>query len=512
MLVEVGWLALAFILGSLASRVQLPAMVGFIIAGVSLGLAGAEPTALLAGTAHAGVLLLLFGVGLHLRLRMLLNRVALVGGGLHLVISTALFAIVTTSLGLNVSTALFLGLILAFSSTVLAAKDLESREELGAYYGRLSIAILLLQDTVALCLILVVGGQAPSPWALGLFLLPLLRPLLVRVVRLTRDDDLLLVLAAILALGAGALFEHAGLPSEIGALLCGALLADHERAADMQDRLWGLKELLLVGFFLQVGMMAIPASASYTALLGWVALTLIVLPFKAALFFGLLSALGLRARTAFLTGSTLTSYSEFTLMAGLVGVREGLLTADMFSVLTLVTVASFAINLPLNRLVNGLYERWEDTLLRFQRDATEPDRPLRTIGRATHIVVGMGRTGTAAFDHLHSIGGRPIGLEVDPVVIQRQLAAGRRVAFGDALDPELWDALDLDEVQGVVLAVPNFTARVRGVAKIRAAHPDLPVTTYALSDRELPELLAAGAKVLHILSDAGVHLAESLRR
>ncbi len=511
MTVELSWFAVALVGGAIVGRAGLPVMVGYLLAGAGLGLAGVQATEVLNGIAHAGVLLLLFGVGLHLRVRSLLNRVVIGGGSLHLAISIGVFVTVTVPLGLPLGTALFVGTILSFSSTVLAAKDLENREELGAYYGRVAIGILLVQDVVALALILAVGSAKPQLWALALPALALVRPVLAALVKRMSDDGLLLLFAAMLALGAGELFESAGVPGEIGALLAGALLADHPRADELQQRLWSLKEFFLVGFFLQVGMIAIPHPGALRDALGWVALLTLLLPLKAALFFGLLTALGLRARSAFLSGSALASYSEFTLLAGLAGVERGLISAELFSVITLVTAASFAVNLPVNRMVNAVYERLELRLLKWQRNGEHPDKPLRSLGRSTHMIVGMGRTGAAAYDHLLDQGQRPVGIDADPVVIQRNLAAGRRVVFGDALDPELLDDLSLEHVRGAVISVPNLSARLRTTVRLKEQAPGIRIATYALRDSELASLREAGADdVHHILSDAGVRLAEAL--
>ena len=145
------------------------------------------------------------------------------------------------------------------------------------------------------------------------------RPLHLLVTRLG-DDTLLLVLSVLLPLVGGMVFEYAGYGAEFGAILLGALLADHPRAERLQRLLWNLKEVLLIGFFVNVGMIAFPGDADASTLAFAAVALLLVLPLKAVVFFLLLVGFGLRPRTAFLAGATLTSYSEFTLMAGLMSV------------------------------------------------------------------------------------------------------------------------------------------------------------------------------------------------
>ena len=160
------WLSFAFGLGLLVRLVGLPPLVGYLAAGFILSANGYESNELLAEVAHAGVLLLLFSVGLKLRLKSLLRAEVLAGSLLHMLISVGFFALVLSQFGgLDIEAVLLVSLALSFSSTVVAAKVLESKRELRAFHGRVAIGILIVQDLVAVALLSVVGGEAPSPWA-----------------------------------------------------------------------------------------------------------------------------------------------------------------------------------------------------------------------------------------------------------------------------------------------------------------------------------------------------------
>ncbi|MDZ7770461.1 MAG: cation:proton antiporter [Woeseiaceae bacterium] len=152
-----------------------------------------------------------------------------------------------------------LAIALAFSSTVLAAKLLEERRELGTFHGRTAIGILIVQDIIALVVLGVWSGQAPNAWALLLLALPLARPVLHWLLDFAGHDELLILMGMLLALVVGGMgFSAMGLSSEIGALLMGALLSNHDRATELSESLWSLKENFLVGFFLQIGMSGLP--------------------------------------------------------------------------------------------------------------------------------------------------------------------------------------------------------------------------------------------------------------
>jgi predicted Kef-type K+ transport protein len=262
------------------------------VAGFALGSLGFEAGILLSELAHAGVLLLLFTVGLKLRLRNLLRfevwgigliQVALVGG----LIAMALLVVGSSWRG-----ATFIAVSLAFSSTVLAAKVLEERRELTAFHGRVAMGILILQDIVAVAMIVVAGSGRVTPWVLLLLALPLLGQLLSRLLHASGHAELLLLYGVVLAFASAAVFEFIGLSGELGAIVAGGLLAQSPRSDELTNILWGLKEVFLVAFFVEIGLIGLPAFD--TLLIGL--LLLVLVPLKMVSLLSLLLAANLRAR------------------------------------------------------------------------------------------------------------------------------------------------------------------------------------------------------------------------
>src|SRR5690606_26783102 len=197
---------------------------------------------ILSHLSHLGVLLLLFTVGLKLKFSNLVRPEVIGGSLLHFGFSSVLM-LPPILLFLDVSwqEGLMLSVALAFSSTVLAAKVLESRRELKAFHGRVAIGVLIMQDLIALVVMSLASGKAPSAWALLVFLLPLLRPLLFRLLDHSGHEELLVLLGLMLALVVGGEgFEAVGLSAELGALAFGALLAKHPRAGELSDSLWSV--------------------------------------------------------------------------------------------------------------------------------------------------------------------------------------------------------------------------------------------------------------------------------
>jgi predicted Kef-type K+ transport protein len=509
----VWWLLCAFALGLAARQLRLPPLVGFLAAGFLLSGLGVRPDPAIGELGRIGVWLLLFTVGLKLRFKSLVRPEVWATALVHLAISGSLAALLARNAGLSWLSAWLLGATFGFSSTVLTAIILEPKRELRAFHGRVAIGILIVQDLVAVALMAVEAGTSPSPYAAGLLLLPLLKPLLDRLVSVTGHGELLVLLGVLLAVAVGAYgFEALGLSPELGALLLGALLAGHPRAVELGDALWGMKELFLVGFFLGIGLAGLP---TMDTLVG-AGLLLLVLPLKAALFFVLLLGIGLRARSSYLAALSLASYSEFGLIVLQVGIREGLLDAGWLPLAALAVAGSFVLAAPLNRWAHQSYARWETLLLRFERERRHPDDEPLSVGAAEVLVVGMGRVGSGAYRYLKDLGLQVVGLDSDMGKVEAHLREGRRVVYADAEDPELWHRLRLERVRAVMLALPDAEAKIIASRQLRLrGFAGLIAATHVYEDERTPILRAGCDVTYNYFSEAGTgfaaHISDALQ-
>ncbi|MEX0681710.1 MAG: cation:proton antiporter [Balneolales bacterium] len=479
---DIVWVGFAFVIGLLVSRIHIPPLVGYLIAGLVLAAFGYEPGIMMGEIAHLGVLFLLFSVGLHIRLGNILQREVLGVGFIHLAISTLLFFPLSLYFGLGMEAAVIVSITLGFSSTVLAAKNLELRNEIGAYYGRVAIGILIIQDLVAMGIIAYAGGGIPSYWAALLLGLPLLRPLLSRLMAWIQRDELLLLMALSLAIGGDALFEIFHLSGELGALVMGMLLATDKRGEELGKKIWGIKEAFLVGFFLQVGLTGFPVDANAYAFIG---IMLALLPVKAVLFFLLFMIFSLRARTGYQSTMTLTAYSEFTLIAGSVAAANNLVPGELIVVLGLMTAVSYATNSILVRYEDFLWERSGKFLTSMERVIKHHDHQPESFGAAEYLVVGMGTTGLAAYDTLKNHQKRVLGMDIDPDRVKQTMEDGRRVIVGDVQDLEMWNKLDLSKLKGIILAMSSdIELKLHALSGIASCPCNCPVYVLTLNKSE----------------------------
>jgi len=506
---EVFSIGLAFVFGLAVKQIGLPPLVGFLAAGFGLNWLGQRFGVLpsytgdvLEHVAHLGVLLLLFTVGLKLKVRQLGQAAVLGGGLLHFAISVLIFTPgLHFLLGLELQLALLVGIALAFSSTVLAAKILDTKRELTAFHGRIAIGILIIQDLIALLVLSIFGGKNPSIWALLVFAVPLLRPVLHWLLDLSGRDEMLVLMGMLVAVVIGGMgFESLGLSSELGALVMGVLLSTHARAKAVSESLWALKELFLVGFFLQIGMSGLPTLNDWLFALGM----LLVLPLKALLFFAVLTLFHLRARNAFLGALTLTAYSEF----GLIVAAGVPMMGEWMVPLALTVALSFTLSAPLNRASHTLTERLEQRLSRFERASAHPDEIPPDLGSARALIMGMGRTGTAAYEKLEQDIPDLVGMDADPYRVSEHQAQNRNVILADAEDADLWRSIIIDGLQVVVLAMDDLEAKLIAARKLRERGFRGPIISHALYEENVELIKAAGADQTHLtMREAGFSLA-----
>jgi predicted Kef-type K+ transport protein len=502
---EALWVGTAYGLGLGASRVGLPPLVGYLLAGFVLFGLGVRPGETLERLSEAGILLLLFTVGLKLRLATLLRLEVLGVGGLHLLLVGLGLGLLFWGLGSSTIGALFLAAGLAFSSTVLAIKLLEDKRELNSFHGRVVIGILVLQDLVAVVLLAFAGVKSPTLWALLLLLLPLLRPVVVWILEKSGHDELLLLFGLLLALGGGTLAKTVGISPELGALLMGAVLAGHPQTTELSRTLWGLKEAFLVAFFLTIGLEGLPSLGGLWMALG----LLLLLPLQTVVFFALFVQLGLRVRTSFVATLALGTYSEFALITTGAAVKAGYLGEGWGPIVAVAVAASLALAAPLNRISHRLYAALEPWLLRFERRMLHPDQETTQLQGASWLVVGMGRTGGAAYKMLERQGEAVIGLDADPAKLESHQSKNRRIFYGDSEDPELWEQLDLSSLKGILLTMPDLEAKLRALDGLKRRGFDRIIAATSYHQEEDNLLEKAGASLIfRPFAEAGERLAE----
>lgn len=469
------WIAIAFACGILVKTVGLPPLIGFLSAGFLLNALGAEGGEFLNTTADLGITLLLFSIGLKLKLQQLMRPEVWGVASIHMLLVTLLIAALVFALSfsglplfydLDFRTALLIGFAMSFSSTVFAIKILDQLGATGAIHGRIAIGVLVVQDVAAVLFLAFTTGKMPSLWALALFLLLPLRPLLLALLEKTGHGELLVLFGIALALGGADVFELVGMKGDVGALVLGMLLANHPKSSELAKALLGFKDLFLVGFFLSIGMTALPGWHELLA----ASVFIVFLPIKVGLYFGLFSAFYLRSSTSWRTSLNLANYSEFGLIVGALAATSGWLPKDWLAVFAIALSLSFVLSAPLITVRDNLYNRWRSRLKVFQRNRRLSGEEDVYLGHIRVVVFGMGRMGSAAFTAIEKdLGEGLVGVEIDPQKAEEHRRAGRNVISGDATNPDFWTRTPglIDDLEWVLLTLPTHSANLAAVQRLR---------------------------------------------
>lgn len=507
----------AFAMGFVVRFAGLPPLVGYLIAGFVLHALGLEASEALLVVADLGILLLLFGIGLKLRLRTLVRAevwgtataFALVGtavpAGLLLLLGAAGLPLADD---LGVQGALTVGFGTSFCSTVFAVKALQRANETASLAGRVSIGVLVVQDLFAVAFLVAIAGP-PSPFAA--LLVPaavLLRPVLGWLLDRAGHEEVLVLLGVTAAIAVGAeLFALVDLKPDLGALAAGLALSGHRRAPELAVRLLDVTDLLLVAFFLSVGLTGIPTSAAWAVAL----VLLAIIPLRSALLLVLFAWRRLRPRTALTGALTLSTYSEFGLIVVTAAVAAGTLDEAWVAV----TGVIVGISLAMASVARSQRDRVAASVLPavegLERHPLVEDDQVIDVADAQVLVFGMGRVGSGTYDELVARRGPVVvGIDHSPEKLLRQVAAGRRVIRGDAMDRDFWARVGLHrDIELVVACMGRHSANLACVRRIREFLPEARIAAIATYPDQVAELEAAGVDVArNLYAEAGQALAD----
>jgi CPA2 family monovalent cation:H+ antiporter-2 len=514
-------LGLALILGFIAVRLKLPALVGYLIAGVMIGPATPGFVAdieLSRQLAEIGVMLLMFGVGLHFSLEdlMAVRRIALPGAVVQIAVATLLGLGVSLLWGWSAGAGVVFGLALSVASTVVLLRALENRGALESINGRIAVGWLVVED-VAMVLVLVLlpslsawlGGGAMEHGrglltgvaltlgkvaifvALMLVIGKRLFPRLLWQVARTGSRELftLCVIAAAvgIAYASAALF---GVSFALGAFIAGMVMRESALSHRAANESLPLRDAFSVLFFVSVGMLFDPVTLLQEPLRLIVVVAIIVIGKSLAAFIIVL-AFRYPLNTALTVSASLAQIGEFSFILAGLGVSLNLLPAEGQSLI----LAGSLITIALNPLVFGAIEpvqAWIRSRSQLARALERPDDPLAELPRtvdqnllASHVVVvGYGRVGGRIVDALTERGVPVVVAEQNRELVERLRARGIPAVTGDASDPAVLIQAHIARARMLVIAVSD-TFRARKMIEIaRTLRPDVETVVRTHSDEE----------------------------
>jgi predicted Kef-type K+ transport protein len=508
-------LLIAFIFGFACKIIKMPPLIGFLAAGFVLNAMGFTLSEGLSTIANLGITVMLFTIGLKLNIKDLGKTEIWFTSLAHalvwvLIVCLILLLLINLSLplisDLTIQQAALIGFALSFSSTVCVVKTLEESGESKTRHGKVAIGILIVQDILAVLFLVAATGKLPSIYALGLFLLIPATPILRKLLEEAGHGELLPLSGLVFALGGYFLFELLGVKGDLGALIIGILLASSNKAAELSKSLLTFKDLFLIGFFLSIGLTAMPTVNMVLIAL----LFSLLLPIKYLLFFGLFAGAGLRSRTSYLTSLVMSNYSEFGLIVIAVAASAGMLGNDWLVVMAMSVSFSFVISSVLYKRSHKLYIKIKDSLKRFQLSNVLAEDQYPSMSEAEVLVIGMGRIGKGTFKALNNTLGNVVwGMDADSDRIKSLKKCGQNTIVGDGENIDLWENLDISNIKLVLLALPSIAATSSITAQLRQVNYKGRIAAIARYEDEVELLLEEGVdRVFNFFNDAGLGLAD----
>ncbi|MBJ2248129.1 MULTISPECIES: monovalent cation:proton antiporter-2 (CPA2) family protein [Pseudomonas] len=492
----------------LAKRLQLGAVLGYLLAGVIigpsvLGLIGNPQS--VAQFSELGVVLLLFIIGLELSpKRLWVMRKAVFGVGLAQVLLTGMVigAVALWLFGQSWNSAIVLGLGLALSSTAFGLQSLAERKELNQPHGRLAFAILLFQDIAAIPLIamvpLLAGSDHPTNEAQGLqHVLQilgsiavviiggryLLRPVF-RIVAKTGLREVSTATALLVVIGTAWLMELVGVSMALGAFLAGLLLADSEYRHELESQIEPFKGLLLGLFFISVGMGANLSLLLSTPLLV-IGLTLLLIGLKLPLLYAVGRMVGdLNRESALRLGVVLAAGGEFAFVVFKIGRDQGLFEPHLYDVLVLTITLSMAVTPLLLLVCPKLFKpKVKPVEVPEEYRAIESDAP-------RVVIAGMGRMGqiVARILRAQNISFIALDTSVETIELTRSFG-GMPVFYGDPQRPEILHAAKVDQAEYFVIAMDDPEINIKTAALVRSLYPHMKIIARARNRQHVHRLV-----------------------
>lgn len=521
-------LAIVTIIASVGLMLKQPLIVAFIAAGILLGPSGlswVESTDEVELLAQMGIALLLFVVGLKLDLHIIrtMGPVAL-ATGLGQVLFTSVFGfLIALGLGMAPVAALYVGVALTFSSTIIIVKLLSDKKEIDALHGRIAVGFLIVQDIVVVVVMigltaLGAGTDAEADnlavemlWVLlkGIAMLGLVAVLMKYVVpmvtrHMAQSSELLVLFAIAWAVALATAGDALGFSKEVGAFLAGVSLASTPFREVIGARLVSLRDFLLLFFFIELGSGLEIASlgAQIVPALIFSAFVLLGNPLIVVIIMGIM---GYRKRTAFLAGLTVAQISEFSLILAALGLSLGHLESDTVGLITLVGLITISGSTYMILYSHQLYDRLAPMLSIFERKHPyrEGEYDTDETVRPDIVIFGLGRYGCGIADKLKARGSKVLGIDIDPEVVRLQAGEHMQVRFGDAEDPEFIETLPLQKASWIVSTARERDVNMAMLKTLKREGYTGKIAVTAGNNRDAALLASAGADlVLRPFADA----------
>ncbi|MCH8069070.1 MAG: cation:proton antiporter [Candidatus Marinimicrobia bacterium] len=507
-------LAIAVLL--ICHRLRVPAVVGFLLTGIFVGPYGFELVKAVHEVeilAEIGIVLLLFTIGIEFSLERLLKirKSILMGGSIQVLLTFLATLFIARWFGQAFGEAVFIGFLVALSSTAIVLKLIQERAEVNSPHGRTTLGILIFQDIIIVPMILVTPLLAGATGNLGESVLVLLAKgigiiLLVMVstkwivpqvlyqIARTRNQEVFLLSVVVICFGVAWLTSKAGLSLALGAFLAGLIISESEYSHQALGNILPFRDVFTTFFFVSIGMLldvGFLFQQPGTILL----ITLGVLVLKSIIACFATILLGFPLRTSILVGLALSQVGEFSFILSRTGVEHGLLAGNTYQMFLAFSVLSMAAT----PFIIALAPRAADIILRWPLpkrliSGFYPVSEIKVKSKKDHlIIIGFGVNGRNVARAARLSGIPYVVIEVNPEIVRNEQAQGEPIYYGDSTQEVVLQRANIKDARIVVTAINDPTATRRITEIIRRLNPKVHLIVRSRYLQEMKPLYELGA-------------------
>lgn len=505
-------LLVAFVVSYIARAFNQPLIIGYIIAGMII-----SPFILNLGASQEvinifseiGIAFLLFIVGLHLNPRVIreIGFSSLVIAIIQMAVTFGIgYVVASAVLGFGSIASIYIGIALAFSSTIIIMKLLSDKRQLDSLYGKISIGILITQDLAAILALIIIpslsnnsvighlalksilsgGSLVVFLFLTGFFVLP------KAAKHIAKSQELLFLFSICWCFVVAAAFSYLGFSIEIGALIAGVALSISPYSSEISAKIRPLRDFFLIIFFIILGL-NIPLGGISAVIANALILSVIVLIFKPLILMALTGLFGYTKRTTFFVGTTLAQISEFSLIVVSLGAvyHSSAITPEVVSTIILTLVLTILFSTYLIMYSNSAYKKMAWFSRIFERKKARRDAKK---GKDAEVVLfGYNRIGFSILEAVKKIKKKYIIVDFNPDTISILDKSRVPCLYGDVYDSEFLEDLPLAKLKIAASTIPDYETNEILIAAIRAVNPTAVIIVRAHDIDDALELYKKGA-------------------
>jgi len=504
-------------------KLKLPSILGFLLAGIIVGpnafnlLSSQHEVELLS---EIGIIFLLFVIGIELSFSglMKIKRTVFLGGGAQVTLTIATVALIASIYGLSVNTSIFVGFLIALSSTAIVLKLLQERGEIQSPQGRLSLGVLIFQDIIVVPMMLVtpiLAGKTPDVWntvlmlilkiiglAVVVFILQkYIVPKVFRAVVKTKSKELFILTTVVFCFAIAWLTSAVGLSLALGAFFAGLIISESEYSHQATANVLPFREIFISFFFISVGsLLDIQFFGRHFHYI--ILIVLVVLMVKVLVVLLTSRLLKLTPKVAFIGAFSLLQVGEFSLLLSTVGLQNELLTADLYQYFLAVSIVTMALT--------PMFINKAEKFSRFLLTVPIPKRVKKRlnaqkIDMSSHeddhfhdwedhvIIVGYGINGKNISRVTQQIGIPYVIVEMDFEEFEAAKANNQPIVFGDAGQTEILQHVNVQKARVVVIAISDPVATKQIISSIRLFSQTVYIIVRTRFVKEIEENMKIGA-------------------